>query len=260
MRSTTIFVWVCLLAAATLVACGPTQEDLDQQATQIAADIFGTQTAQAPTITNTPPPTATSTPEPTATPTFTPTDEPTSTPTDAPTLTPSPTETPVPTPTDTATATLIPSPTLSPPTRVPPTPVPQAHAYPSTPIQNFDVDVFLSYLGRVRDSFRSAQSELPQIFSGAKHGDCGSYIGWFALWIAEAPGFTDVPADWYPLYAEYRSLLKQAIESTWEIHTVCDSGGGEVSDETGEACLGFIEWAYPRSEEMVTEGLQMPRP
>lgn len=55
---------VLLLAAAGSAACGPSQAELDAQATEVAQIIFATQTAEAPTAT----PTSTATPEPTATP------------------------------------------------------------------------------------------------------------------------------------------------------------------------------------------------
>jgi hypothetical protein len=265
MRGRIIYGLICLLIAAILIACGPSQEELDSHATDTAAALSASQTAEAPTITNTPPPTATFTPEPTATPTATPTETPTATPTNTPTLTATPTATPTmtPTPTDTpaptATPTPTPPPTEPPPTPVPPPPIPQAHVFPTTPIQPFDVDVFLTYLGRVRDSFRSAGDEFPRIFSGAKTGDCGSYQGWYVLWVVEAPGFTDVPVEWRGLYSEYRSLLQQVVTVTWEIHGICDSGGGTITDETGNACMEFIGWAYPRTEEMVIEAFQIPR-
>ena len=56
-----------------MVSCGPSEEELDATATQFTANIFATQTADAPTITPTPSPTATptSTPSPTLTPTIT---------------------------------------------------------------------------------------------------------------------------------------------------------------------------------------------
>ena len=45
------FALVCLLTSVILVACGPSQTELDAQATQIAANLFATQTAEAPTPT-----------------------------------------------------------------------------------------------------------------------------------------------------------------------------------------------------------------
>jgi hypothetical protein len=71
-----------LLTCAILTACGPSQAEMDVTATKVAADIFATQTAEAPTATLTFTPSPTSTPTPTATPT------PTHTPTI--TLTPTP--------------------------------------------------------------------------------------------------------------------------------------------------------------------------
>ena len=64
--------------SALMVSCGPNQEEMDATATQFTANIFATQTAEAPTITPTPLPTSTSTftPTPTLTPTITPTPTP----------------------------------------------------------------------------------------------------------------------------------------------------------------------------------------
>lgn len=77
---------ILLMASFILSACGPSQAALDSTATKVAADIFGSQTASAPTATSTytPSPTVTLTPTPTSTPT--------------PALTPTPTSTPTPTP------------------------------------------------------------------------------------------------------------------------------------------------------------------
>lgn len=63
---------IVLLMAMVVAACGPSQADLDAQATKVAAAIFATPTAQAPTATSTPMPTDTPTPSPTPTPTDTP--------------------------------------------------------------------------------------------------------------------------------------------------------------------------------------------
>ena len=65
---------------------------------------------------------------------------------------------------------------------------------------------------------------------------------------------------WFRLYAEHRSLIQEAVTTTWEINQVCAEGGGTVSDETDAAAQAFIERAYPRSEQMVLEALQLPRP
>lgn len=73
---------VSILMGAILSGCGLSQAEVVATATQMAANIFATQTAQAPT----------------ATPTFTPSPAPTATPTVTPTTTNTPTITPTPTP------------------------------------------------------------------------------------------------------------------------------------------------------------------
>jgi YVTN family beta-propeller protein len=70
MKPPKLFVLVTGLMLFILVpACAPSQAELDATATRVAANIFATQTAQAPTIT----PTSAPTSAPTATPTTTPT-------------------------------------------------------------------------------------------------------------------------------------------------------------------------------------------
>ncbi len=80
-----------LLVAGLLVACGPSEEELNATATQNAANIFATLTAEAPTPTHTPTITPTPTPSPTNTPTPTATATATPRPSATPTITPTPT-------------------------------------------------------------------------------------------------------------------------------------------------------------------------
>ncbi len=75
-----------VLAILFLSVCGPSHAELAATATQVAAAIFATQTAEAPTTTSTPTATQTDTPIPTATNTSIPTE----------TFTPTTTSTPTP--------------------------------------------------------------------------------------------------------------------------------------------------------------------
>ena len=67
-----------ILLILSLCACSPSEKEIQLTATQVAKEIFGTQTALAPTATFTSTSTSTNTPLPTPTPTDTP--EPTNTP------------------------------------------------------------------------------------------------------------------------------------------------------------------------------------
>lgn len=80
------------LSSLFLAACSAIEINREAQSTQIAAEIFSTQTAEAPTFTHTPKPTLT----------------PTSTNTPKPTLTPKPTSTPTPTPSPTISLPMLP--------------------------------------------------------------------------------------------------------------------------------------------------------
>lgn len=89
----TLLIIGCFVIIILSSACGPSQAELDETATQDAIALFAKQTAEAPTATLTP----SVTPSPTNTPTATP--SPTHTPTETPTITPTPTNTPTATPT-----------------------------------------------------------------------------------------------------------------------------------------------------------------
>ena len=180
-----------------------------------------------------------------------------------PTNTPEPTDTAVPTNTVASQAAATKAPTTAPATAVPSTSPPStnitAHTFPETPIQPWNADTFIRYLGLVRDSFRSFDSEYRLALTTDKAFDCGTFIGWTRLWIVEAPGFTDVPADWQPLYSEYRDKLRQMVNLTAEVRPLCNAQGGTISEESSNAILSFLLVAYPRMEQMVVEANQLPR-
>lgn len=219
-----------------------------EAATEAVAEVEATDTAE-PIATSIP---ATDTPSPTDTATPTPTDtpEPTATPTDTPlpTETPEPTDTATPEPTATAAATNTPRPTSPPPA---PTLPPTAHTFPETPIKAWNAEEFRSYLGQFRDSLRSFNSEMTIFQQTGKPGDCGTFLGWTRLWIVQSPGYTNVPSQWWALYYEWRSLLKQVADLTVEVRLIC-GGSGDGSVEA-QPLIDFLTWAYPRTEQMVIE-------
>lgn len=152
---------------------------------------------------------------------------------------------------------------------IPPTPTPRPtvdpatfppHTFPETPIKPFDRDDFVSFVGRLRDSLRSYHSEMGLMAQRGKPGDCGTFNGWISLWITQSPGYTNVPPSFFSLYREYRNMLRQVVTLSQEVRDVCGAGGGFVTDETIDAINEFLTWAYPRSEEMVSEASVLPAP
>jgi len=164
-----------------------------------------------------------------------------------------------PNPTSSETATLTPSPhplatatLVSTPTATPPPPA----LFSETPIQTFDRDVFIQYLGLVRDSFRSAYRSYANL---DPPGGCSTFNGWLLLWLAQAPGFTQVPPAWEALYWEYRSWLQQAVSTTWKHHLLCiDPNSGTLSAAEISAFADFFNQAYARLEVMVASAQQLP--
>lgn len=247
--------WLVTLLIGIMVSCTNTIQPTAAPPTQVA---------QLPTATLTASPTATNTATATVIPTLTATPTATAT----PTLTPSPTPTPSPTATATATATL--KPTLPPVTNTP-TPAPTSaatpHVFNETPMKEFNVDELMNAVGRMRDTFRSASEGFYTQHDQYKYPVCPSYNGWFATWVKESPGFNNVPPTWQAFYAEYRSILQQAVSSTWQVHIVCTqkvfpsyAAYREQSTQSIAPAEQFFAWAYPRSEEMVIEGWALPRP
>jgi hypothetical protein len=58
--------------------------------------------------------------------------------------------------------------------------------------------------------------------------------------VTKLRGYTDVPAQWYPLYYEYRLWIKGAVEVTQPIADVCHTGGGTVSTETDYKIINYF--------------------
>lgn len=240
------FVLMILVVVVSVSCSGnqPAAETPTEAIAEVTNTPAPTVTPVAPTNTPQPTPTDTATPVPTDTP------EPTATPTETPqpTDTPEPTHTATPEPTATSTATATPRATLPPPAPTVPLTAP---TFPETPIKVWNAEEYRSYLSQFRDSMRSFNSEMSIFEQTGKPGDCGTFLGWTRLWIVQSPGYTDVPSQWWSLYYEWRSLLKQVANLTLEVRNICGgSGSGSVD---AQPLIDFLSWAYPRTEQMVTE-------
>jgi hypothetical protein len=78
------------------------------------------------------------------------------------------------------------------------------------------------------------------IVRAGKLGNCDSYKGHVNRWEL-LPAFTDIPADWYPAYYEYRVVLQNVLIATLPIAEVCAQGGGTISDETDQAIISVLQ-------------------
>lgn len=238
---------LCLLCiilvtlAPNLAGCGPSEAQLSAQATQVAHDIFATQTAQAPTFT----PTATATPTATNTPTSTPTETPTATatPTDTPTptLTPSPTntptETPVPTDTPTPTQTPTPRPTSPPEPTTPPTAESSGSDYVTIyyqsnpnevlgvfPERPFDGKALYENMVRMQQSIHAMLDAL----NGAGNGDaasCATYTQSYESILNSGVFYSDVPGDWQDIDFAYVLSFIYSLDRTRPAYLSCLNAG-----------------------------------
>ncbi len=246
MKTNRVFiVLVCLLALIVLLAC-ESEEKRNAQATEIAASIFATQTAQAPTVTptgtatatptETPIPTSTATPTPTPTATHTATPEPTHTATPEPThtATPEPTYTATPEATATATSTPLPPPTATPTI----TPTPTATLEPVTlwyrsnpndvlgtfPAYYFDAQALYKNMVKLQEALPVLQGAL----SGALNGDagaCQSYIDAYDAIMNSGVFYEDVPGDWEDIDLRYVLSFIYSLDRTRPAYLSCKNSG-----------------------------------
>ncbi len=210
-----------LLMGVILSACGPSQAELDAQATQSAADAFATQTAEAPTPT--PTPTVTLTP----TPTFTPTPVPTDTPT--PTATPIPTDTPTPIPTDTPTATATPTTrptaTASQPTSESPPTAPPATAPPAAPPSSDVVAAFLIDARQTQNDLMAVKVWFDRLAGGETIPCATAYEHGIHLPSSMAPGQV---GDLVPIWNEYQVAIADGQLCLQWLVEFCNAGGGNI--------------------------------
>jgi len=232
---------ILVLLALNLAGCGPSEAELAAQATQVAHDIFATQTAQAPTFTPTATATPTSTNTPTATPTETPTATATPTETPTPTLTPSPTntptETPVPTDTPTPTETPTPKPTSPPQPTTPPTADASANDYVTIyyrsnpnevlgvfPERPFDGKALYDNMVRMQQSINAMRNAL----DGAGRGDaasCATYVQSYEAILNSGVFYSDVPGDWQDIDFAYVLSFIYSLDRTRPAYLSCINSG-----------------------------------
>jgi hypothetical protein len=136
------------------------------------------------------------------------------------------------------------------------TPTPSVPAFPLTEVAPFTEDAFQYQVGRLRDTMVDLDIIFKRIMGG-EQGNCVFFGGLYINWTQHMPVFEDVPAKYFDLYIEYRSIIYEAGTLTQEIGTVCANGGGHVSEEADAAIVNFVQWAKPRTEAMLIEAAQL---
>lgn len=250
MKKSIVLVILCIGLLISVIGCDSTGTE-EISVVEVTAETEPIAIATNTTIpaTETPkPPTETPIP-PTATPTLT--NTPSQTPTDTPSPSPTHTSTPIPTntPLPTLTATTVVLPT-SEPTK------PPFKVYPDTFYAPYSEDAFLGHTRRFHETLNQLNDMYITISFG-KSGSCGIFGDLYKTWTEQMPVLEEVPEKYTILHAEYRSLIDQIVMHTGEIAQVCSGGGGTVSDETDAAIRNYLEWAIPRSEQLVVEIIQL---
>lgn len=227
----------------TAAACAPSPEQLAQATREAATN---TAAAWTPTATSSPTATATSTASPTSTATAT--------------ATASPTRTETPTPRYTATPTATLTRTLPPPTLTfTPSATVQAPFFPQSTLMTWDVNEFAKEVREVDANWAQFLYSFKIIVSKGSTGDCGYFRG---IWIDTVVGqvaFTDVPAEWYGVYYEYRVIVNDIVMAVRPLQQICDSGGGTITAEQDQAIIAALENATARAADLNRRVQAMPR-
>ncbi len=183
---------VLFLTGVLLSACGPSEAESKATVTQVAAAVFATQTAQAPT----------------GTPTFTPSPTPTETPTNTPTVPPTVTNTP--TPTNTLTPTNTPAPTATPtPTKVPTISQAQAEAI----LRQFmslmtkrDAEKAFALFSSQAQAFVTL-ADVQKLLEGGNYVLFDGYLGLRVTTIYGSPTFTIAPSVYQGTTARVEGIV-----------------------------------------------------
>ncbi len=227
--------WLACGLALGLAACGPAPS----AATAPAEIAPATVTLERPAPTQTAPTqTASVTASPSERPSNTPTRTATATP--EPSSTPAHTATPRPTLGATATLTATPGPTLAAP-RFPETGI---HAWSRADFAH-EVNELASFVNTFLTYFRD------DVVAAGKEGDCGRVTGLFREMVVNQAAYNDdVPADWYGLYYEYRTLVAETVSTIKPIVDVCWAGGGTIPDDVDRQVIDGLTGLVAREVDL----------
>lgn len=220
---TWIWRWIVVGCGASLGACAPM--GAPTRPPTVIAQAVATISPGAPTAV--------------ALPTDTPTDEPSPTPsvTATRTVTPSPTSTATSTPTATARPTLGPTATFTPP----PAPTVSAPLFPQTITHPWS-----------REDFLHESNEVPRYVNGflmyfrdtvvakGNTGECRVLFNYYNELTVSQAAYNDVPAEWYALYFEYRTIIHETIAAIQPLVDVCAGGGGDVPPEVDQQIISAV--------------------
>lgn len=239
--------WIVIPIALAVAACGPTPQDISTQ-TAVA------QTAIAAAWTVTPSPTATASPTATLTPTNT--ASPTATDTATPEATDTPASSPTPSETPTSTYTPAPPPTLT----FTPVPTQAAPTFASSPIHAWDRNDFAHEVTEVGNTIENYLSFYrDRVVRNNQQGWCTSVWDFHKeLQDVRAAYGSDVPADWYALYREYRNLIHTADQVNQIVYTNCPNIQASIYKEGAEERIAQLEGLVAQIRSLSGKVAAMP--
>lgn len=229
--------------AFVLAACGPSTHELATQTADSATAIAAAWTS-TPTVTSSATTTATASPTATVTLTATPARTATPTQTNTPANTNTPTQPPPPPPT----ATFTPAPTQ-------PAPV-----FASSPIHAWSRDDFAHEtveVGNTLDGYLRFYRD--RVVLNNQQGWCTSVWDFHKeLQGVRAAYGSDVPAEWYGLYSEYRNLIHQANNINQIVRDNCPNIEASIYKEGAEARIAQLEAVFAQIQVLSGKIAAMP--
>ncbi len=85
------------------------------------------------------------------------------------------------------------------------------------------------------------------VVGSGRTGDCASPLNANKELTRVRTGYgSDVPADWYGLYFQYRSLVHEAVNVASPVVTICQQGGGTITDAEDQQIIAGLESVWNR--------------
>lgn len=115
----------------------------------------------------------------------------------------------------------------APPTATP-APVLTAAPRATAPPPGFDATALINSLNNLRLTIEHMGGLLDRLYHGESQS-CGEFLGYYQALQQRTP-YSNLPTAWQGIYSEYNFAAENILNTNTSIKTLCESGGGYISD------------------------------
>lgn len=107
-------------------------------------------------------------------------------------------------------------------------PTPPPAPVVTAPPPGFDPTALMASLNDMRLTIEQIGGLLDRLYHGESQG-CGEYMGYY-LALQQRATFSGLPPAWQGIYGEYNFAADNIISTNYSIKTLCETGGGYLTD------------------------------